>query len=119
MNRFSIVFSYKYWIYILFSIALIASCKAKGVSAESVAEQNNNPNLQKATIVDYTDKEKGCSFLIVLEKDGSLLQAIEIPEELKKNNTKILIDYLPSRRHQGSCLIALPITINEIKKRDR
>lgn len=120
MARFILIPSLKIWLISLISLSALISCKDKEkVASSSETEITQNLKLKEATVVDYTEKEKGCTFLIQLDEDKTLLQPFEkdIPENLRKEGAKILIDYLPSRRQQGSCLLGMPITINEIKKK--
>ena len=69
------------------------------------------------TIVDYSSRSDECSFLIELENEDILLQALRIPEEFMVDGKKIWIDYTLSRRQQGPCIYGNPMIINEIKSR--
>ena len=109
---------------IILTILLVfttSSCKSKKTtsSEESTTTEQVNPkdntNYKPATIVDYSDKNEACNFLILLEEDGSLLQPINIPEELRKDGTKVWISFNPSRRQQGPCPLGKSITIESIK----
>lgn len=105
------------WLILIICFSTVIACNnKKEVVKTNNAEISQNSNLKAATIFDYTEKEKGCGFIIQLDETGDILQALEIPEKLRKDGTKILIDYTPSRRQQGPCPLGIPININEIKK---
>lgn len=108
---------------IILTILLVfttSSCKSKKstISEESSpteqVDTEDNKGLKSATIVDYSKKNEACHLLILLE-DGSILQPINIPEELRKDGTKVWLSFSYSRRQQGPCPLGQPITIDTIK----
>jgi len=99
----------------------VGSCKSKDAvsSNPSASEEKESTtiadNMKMGVIVDYSEKSGECGFLIELENEDIVLQALKIPEEFMKDGTKVWIDYTLSRRQQGPCIYGHPIIINEIK----
>lgn len=75
-------------------------------------------NMKMGIVIDYSEKSTDCGFLIELENEDVVLQALKIPDELMKDGTKVWIDYTLSRRQQGPCIYGKPIIINDIKTRE-
>lgn len=102
-------------------VFIASSCKTKKTTSSeesNTTEQvdtEDNKGLKTATIVDYSEKNEACHLLIQLEEDGSILQPINIPEELRKDGTKVWVSFSYSRRQQGPCPLGQPITIENIK----
>ena len=101
----------------------MGSCKSKDAvsSNPSASEEKEattlSENMKMGVIVDYSEKSDECGFLIELENEDIVLQALKIPEDLMKDGMKVWVDYTLSRRQQGPCSYGHPIIINEIKSR--
>lgn len=112
------VAKYGTWQLLLALFFVLPSCRSKDEISTTSEADISNENLLKASIVDYSKKMDGCDFLIRIEGEDQLLQALKIPEEFKKDGIKVWISYVPNARPQGSCNIAAPISIKEIKIRN-
>jgi len=111
-------------LFILLLFTSLSSCKNHSEISKDKPEKESteitdeNRNMRKAIMLDYTNKPEGCEFLIQLEENNELLQFIDLPDEYKVNGTKIWLDFVRSRRPQGPCPLGTPITINDIKLRN-
>ena len=109
--------------FVIITIILVSatsSCKSKKTTSIDKADTTeqvkveNNDGLKSATIVDYSTRNDACHLLIHLE-DGSILQPINIPEDLRKDGTKVWVSFSYSKRQLGPCPFGSPITIDSIK----
>lgn len=108
------------WYILLPLFFLLFSCKSKEAindntySTEEKEATTLSENMKMGVIVDYSQKSDECGFLIELENEDIVLQALKIPEEFKKDGIYVWINYTLSRRQQGPCIYGNPIIINEI-----
>ena len=73
--------------------------------------------FKAARIVDYSERDSSCTFLIILDQDGAIFQANKIDEEFRVDGLQVWIDFSYSKMRQGPCSFGTPIIINSIKKR--
>ena len=101
-----------------FSFATCKSQKeATDIAAIQVEKEMIAQGFVKGTIIDYS-QEKGCTYLIKKEETGELLLPMKLEDRFSKNNQKVWFKYEYSRRHQGTCLKGITITLGEIEIRD-
>lgn len=109
-------------LFLLVSIGFF-SCKSKGevIEAEngSTAEETIiDEKFKAASIIDYSERDSLCTYLIVLDSDGSIFQANSIDKEYLINGLQVWIDFSYSKMRQGPCSFGTPIIINRIKLRN-
>ena len=103
---------------LLLLIALsFSTCKSQKEATDKATIQTEKEMLAqgfvKGAIVDYS-QEKGCTYLIKKEETGELLLPMKLEDRFLVNNQKVWFKYEYSRRHQGSCLKGITITLGAI-----
>lgn len=68
---------------------------------------------QEAIVIEPTE-DSGCGLLLELKETGQKLIPLKLESEFSMPGTVVWITFNYSRRHQGNCLIGVPITLKEI-----
>ena len=111
---------------LLFCVILACSSSKKTSEHNAISKNNTSSNNKMMTtehkntnfkngVIIAGEKNSTCSFLIKLY-DNTLLDPINLEENYKINQLKIIFNYTPLRM-RNRCDNANPISLTEIKKR--
>lgn len=92
-------------------LAALAACSSTRSSIEELQKQH--PNAVEGVITaEYSDQ--GCPYLFkYTDEDGNeaMVRPVQLPDELKVDGLKVLMETQPSKMHNEGCDVANPASI--------
>jgi hypothetical protein len=99
----------------------VSGCSSQQETSNQENEESVKAMTEKdykaATVLDYSE-EGDCGFLLQVEGDTKLLKPLKLEKQFQKHNKTVWITFGYSRRHQGNCLIGVPINLGDIQERN-
>lgn len=104
---------------IICALALCSCNKSNGdMTSTTNSEENTDFRAEgyvATTIIYDKTASSPCDYLLEA-KGGEILEAMDLPEEFKKDGVKLWVKYIPQRR-RSQCGTAQPIGIERVVRR--
>lgn len=100
----------------------MASCSSKKAATETSAPPINKESREeqmlkdgyiKASVKDNTKSE--CGFVLTKDPTGEVFLPINLEDSLKQDGIKIWLKYRPIKPVQATCIVGMPISIEDIE----
>jgi hypothetical protein len=97
------------WVYL---VILLSSCCAKNISTVQSNSTVPDNKLTAATVINY--QVDGCNYLLQL-MNGEKLEPVNLTEEYKKDQLKVLIKYHYEKDKMSVCMAGKIVFLDLIK----